>query len=143
MVCGFNGLLAEKLLRQDITRAVRRAATARMLAEILQVVAVVEGQFLADRDVAAGDDPDAALDQFRVAVGRATVVEKARRIGFHLTVEIKFLVEMEEAVVAGAAAAEGFTLGNPLAPILDDPRARRRTPRCRGWQAPVPRVDPG
>ena len=90
-----------------------------MLPEVGQVVAVVEGQLLARRDVAPGHDPYPSFDQLSIAIRRAAVIEEAGGIPGNSPVEVPMLVQMEEALIPRLAAIEGFRFVDPLPDILD------------------------
>jgi hypothetical protein len=85
--------LRKKLLRHNEFKALRRAAMARMLPVVLQIVAVIERQFLARANVAPGLDPDPAALPHRFAIGRATMIDMARRVPLKITVQIKIPVQ--------------------------------------------------
>ena len=112
----------EKHLRHDISRALRSPAVAGMFLIIHQVVSVIERDLLAGLDVAQGRDPNAALLANRLAVGRATVIEKTRRIPCYISVQVEFLVETENEPVLRLAAAQGFRLGDAFPGVFNDAR---------------------
>src|SRR5437867_205941 len=91
--------------RDDVARTIRGTAMAWVLPKIVEVVAVVEGDFLARADIAVGNDPDAAVDQLGIAIRRATVVQEARRIPVHAAVKVEVVVEEENKLVVPAKAA--------------------------------------
>src|SRR6185436_9941115 len=86
----------QKLLGQNVSRAIQRAATTRMLLVVFEIIAVVKRNLLTRLDRAIRDDPDTALVRFRVAVGRATVVDEPGGVPIDLAIQIKFLVRSEE-----------------------------------------------
>ena len=53
----------EELLGHHVADATRRAAAARIIPVIHQIVAVVEGDLLTCLDIARGDDPDVVVVQ--------------------------------------------------------------------------------
>ena len=71
-------------------------------------------------DVAQSHDPNAAIFADRLAVGRATMVEKSRRIPFDVPVQVEFLVEAEDEPVLRFASAQGFRLGDAFSGVFDD-----------------------
>ena len=90
-----------------------------MLPEVGQVVAVVEGQLLARGDVASSHNPYPFLDQFRVAIRRAAVIEDAGGILGNIPVEVPILVQVEDKLIPCFAAMDGFCLVDALSDILD------------------------
>ena len=59
-----------------------------MLLIALQIVTVVKCDLLADANIPPGHDPDVAINQFSLAVRRATVVNEFGRIPSHVAVEV-------------------------------------------------------
>ena len=100
---------------------------AGVLLEVIQTVAVVEGQFLPGLYFPERDDPNPTLLQQRFAVGAATVVQPPRRIPAQVPVEIVDLVEFEDVGIAQITLDGGFGFGNLSAKIFEDPRS--------GWNA--------
>ena len=88
----------------DEAGAARGAAAARMQVPIAESETVVEGEFGARGDVAAGNDPDTTADHLDAAVGGAGVIDEAGDIAAGAAVEIVALGEVEN-VNAGIAAA--------------------------------------
>lgn len=117
--------MVEKFLGHDESHAIRGATVARMVAVIHQVVAIVEAQFLAGRNVAPGDDPDMVAVLFRLTIGRATVIDESCRIPWHVAVQVHLFVERKNVRVARDATFERLVFGNPLTDVLDDARALR------------------
>jgi len=105
-----------------------------MFLVILQVVTVIKRNFLAGLDVPQRPDPDAALFAKGLAIRRATVIEKTRRIPFDISVQIEFLVEAENKPVLRLAAMQRFRLGDALSNVFDDTRPFAQKPR--GKSAP-------
>src|SRR5262249_34590866 len=107
----------------------RSAATAGMLAVVLKIVSVVEGQFFPGGNIAPGDDPDLPFDILGVAVGSATVVDKAGRVPAHAAIDVPFVVQFKNERVAGFTSASGFGVGYLRGDILDQQQAGAN--RCR------------
>ena len=63
---------------------------------------------------------------FRLAIGRAAMIDTPRRIPFEIPVQVKFLIQREDAPVLQFATPSGFRLGDFFADIFDDARARRQ-----------------
>lgn len=120
-------------LIDDEADAVRRAAAAGMLTPFAERKTVVVGEFLAARDVAGGDDPDASANGFGAAVGRAGVIDETGDVAGLATVDVVALVEIPDVNAAVAAGGEpGETLllaavrlglGDFFADVFDDARA--------------------
>jgi hypothetical protein len=89
----------------------------------LQIIAVIERNFLTRLDVAQSRDPNPPLLAFRLAIGGATMIDITRGIPFEIPVQVKFPVQRKDAPVLPLAAPGGFRLGYFLAEILDDARA--------------------
>jgi hypothetical protein len=111
--------LFKKFFRYNEPDAVRRAATARVLAVIFQIVTVIEGDFLARIDVAQGANPNPAPDKFRHAIGRTAMIDTAGDVPLKIAVEIELVVEREDAPVLQFATAGRFLLGDFLAHIFN------------------------
>ncbi len=89
--CPATEHMLEEFLGHDVADAPRRAAVARVILVILQIVAVVKGDLLASLDVATRDHPDAVVVLLRVAIGRATMVDQTRRVPCHIAIEVLLL----------------------------------------------------
>ena len=76
------------------------------MAIIFEVIAVVEGEFLARGEVADCDDPNAIIVDERFAIGLATVVEKARRVPLDIAIEIKLVAHRKNEFIMQFAAAQ-------------------------------------
>jgi hypothetical protein len=118
--------LPKKFLSHNKAYAFRRAATAGMFLESLQIIAVVESNFLASRNVAQGLDPDAALLAFGLAIGSATMIDTARGVPDKIAIEVKLVVQREDAPVLALATADRFGLGYFFAEIFEDVCAARQ-----------------
>jgi hypothetical protein len=119
----------EQFLRHNVANTIRRAAATGMFFEIGQVVAVIESNFLAGLNVSQRHNPHAALLADRFAIGRATVIEEARRIPFDVSIQIKLVIEAENKPVLRFATPDRFRLADALADVFDDARAFRNEPR--------------
>lgn len=80
-------------------------AAARMSPPFGEGETVVEGEFLAGRNPAPGNDPNPPADRFCAAVGRARMVDEPRDVAWCPAVEIMPSIQTEDvdAVVASAA----------------------------------------
>jgi hypothetical protein len=115
--------MLEELLGHDVADAVRRAAAARIVTVVHQIVTVVEGDLFACPDIARCEDPDAAVLQKGIAIGRATVVEQTRRVPCHIPVQVLLVIQAEDILVVLLASAQRLALADPLANVFDDARA--------------------
>ena len=70
-----------------------------MLPVILQVVAVIEGQFLPGPDATPRHNPDAPAIRFRLAIRIATVIQESRRVPRHIAIEVVSVVQRENVFV--------------------------------------------
>jgi hypothetical protein len=113
----------EELFGHDVADAIRRPAATRVLFVVLQVVAVIERQFLAGLDAAQRHDPDAPGVKLGLAVRRATVVDEPRRIPSRVAIEIVLLVQREDTFVVLPATPQRLALGDFVAGVFDDARA--------------------
>jgi len=104
----------------------QRAAMAGMLLEILQIVSVIKGDFLSWTNIAQGRDPDSPFLANRFAIGRAAMIQKTRRIPFHIPVQIKLIIQPEDEPIHGFAPPRRFHFGNSFAYIFNDPAASRK-----------------
>jgi len=111
------------LFRHNIADAPIGTATAWMIFEVLQIIAVVERQFLARLDVPQSGDPDAVFVEFGFAVRLAAVVDEARRIPLHAAVNVPLLVDVEDKVVVFLAPLRGLGFVNPLPDVFDNTRS--------------------
>ena len=93
-----------------------------MIFVILQIVTVIERDFLAGFDVTNRHDPDHVAKKFRFAIRRATVVDVFGRIPIDIAIEIKLIIERENVMILILAAFQRFRLGNFFADIFDDRR---------------------
>jgi hypothetical protein len=100
----------------------------------VQAQAVVVVQFFARLDVALGVDVDVRLAArvvhlLGLAVGRAAVVDPARRVAAHAGVDhVQAVIEREEEGVEGIVRVRGvtiigFVVGDQLTLVFDDARA--------------------
>ena len=120
-------------LGENETGALRRSAKARVVPPLLEIETVIEGELLAEGDVATRDDPDSAAPNLHPAIGRAGVIDQSRDITSDAAVNIVAGSEREDihAVVLAALASRqplrlsplGFRLGDAFARVLDDLRA--------------------
>jgi len=94
---------------------------AGVLLVILQIVAVVERDFLPGRDVAHGGDPDPAGVEYRLAIGRATMIDIPRGIPLEVAVQVEFLVQAKNVPILRFATAGRLRLGNFFAQIFQHP----------------------
>ncbi len=99
-----------------------------ILPVVLQVEAVVEGQFLSHLDIAAGDEPNPAGIEFGIAVGPATMINESRGIPGDIAIQVIVVIKAEDIFIGGFAAAEGFCLVDLLADVLDDAAVLRNIP---------------
>src|ERR1051325_11783814 len=125
----------EQFLSHHVADALPRAATARVLAKTFQIVAVVEAQLLARRNVAARHDPDAAVDQRGIAVRYTTVVDEPRGIPADGAVEVMLIIERKDAGVVPLTTRERFRLGDLRAGVFDYAHAGRQVRRGKHSQA--------
>ena len=113
----------EIFLGQDVTGAIRRAAAAGMLPVIVQIITVVERDFRPGPDAASRHNPDAPAVRFRLAIRVATVIQKTRRVPWHVAVEVVGVIQRENVFVGRFAPAQRFSLGDLFADVFDDARA--------------------
>src|ERR1051325_6577189 len=78
-----------QLCRQNVAHAPRRTTVAWILSKCFQVVSVVKGDLLSGRKGTAGENPYPELDQLRVTIRIATMIEQARRIRIHIAVQVR------------------------------------------------------
>src|SRR5213593_2014830 len=110
----------KELFVHDVADASGRAAVAGMLAIILPVVSVVEGQLFPGGDVTPGHYPDLPADEFGVAIRSATVVEITCRFPGRAAVNVRFLIEFKDEGIATLAAPGGLSFRYLLSDVLDD-----------------------
>lgn len=122
-------MLREKVSRfcpiffgQDEPGAFRCAAAANVILKIFQVVAVIEGQFLARGDRAQGVDENPSFVPFRLAIWRATVVDEPGWIPSDVAVQILLGINGEDVGVIRFATPLRFRLADIIADIFDDTR---------------------
>src|SRR3954468_18533183 len=94
-----------------------------IVAIILEIITVVEGQFFARKDVANRDDPDVFALEERLAIRFATVIYETGRVPLHITIEIKPIADGENIFVLSFTAAKGFRFRNLLAGIFQNAQA--------------------
>ena len=121
------------VFRDDEAGATARAAAARVQPPFAKRKAVVVGELLAGRDVAARDDPDPAAHDFDAAVRRAGMVDEPGHAAAHSTIEIVPAIEHENVDAAIAAALQAceplgfaslrFGFADSFAGVFDDARA--------------------
>ena len=102
--------------------------TTWVLLILFQIKAVIEGNLRSGGDIAQGHDPNPAAVQNCLTVWSATVIEKARRIGGDIAVEVPFRIQAENEFVVLFALPEGFTLINFLTGVVNDARAAGNIP---------------
>ena len=91
-----------------------------MFPVILQVVVIVEGDFLYGADVAQGHNPDASVNCASLGVGCAGMVQKSRRIPIHISIQIKLFIKAEDAGVFELALPERLLFVYFSAQIFQD-----------------------
>ena len=122
--------MGEKLLPDDISDAFGCAARARIISIILQVVTVIESEFLAGRDVAQGDEPDPPVTDLSLAIGSARMIDQARRIPWDVAVEILGLAKRKYVLVTRGTAPDGFAFINSFPNVFEDAGAGRNVMSC-------------
>jgi hypothetical protein len=110
----------EKFFSNDETDAIRSPATARICFVIIEIESVIEGDLFASQDIAPRDNPYPPVFQFRVAIGRATVVEIARRIPIQVAIQVFIRAEGENKLIIGLTTPERFLFADALSQVLDD-----------------------
>lgn len=121
------------ILGDDEAGAARRAAAAGVQAPFGEGETVIVGELLVRGEVATGDDPDVATDDFDAAIRRAGMVDETRDASARTAIDVMTAVEHEDVnrIVTAATlafeplgfAAGGLGLGDALAGVLDDRRA--------------------
>jgi hypothetical protein len=89
----------------------------------LPIVAVVERDFLAGPNVAQSRDPNPPLLAISLAIRRAAMIDKPRRVPVEITVQIKLIVKRKNAPILPLATPGGFRLGYFFPKIFDHPLA--------------------
>lgn len=97
---------------------------------MIEVVAVVIGQFLPGLDVAPGGNPDAAADDVDFAVRIAAVIDESSRIPADTAVDVVVVVERKDIDVLLLQFRLGFGLGKLRPDILDDTFATSNVSAC-------------
>ena len=120
---GLTPHVLEEFLRHHVADAGFGAAMTGMLPVIFQVVTVIEQEFLPCPDIARGDDPDMAINELRLAIRLATVIQKARGVPIDAAVQVVRFINGKNIVVAPLTAREGFLFADFLAEIFDDASA--------------------
>jgi len=77
-----------------------------MFPVIVQIVAVIEGNFFSRKDVAQRHDPDFIVLELRLRIRRTTVIDKARKVALHTAINVEFLIDVEDVIVAFHAAPQ-------------------------------------
>src|SRR5690349_6036757 len=96
----------------------------RVLSEVFQVIPVIECDFLASSDQTFGHKPNMAVNQLRVAIGRATVIKPPGLIRCDAAVQILSFIEIENKPNASLAAPERLGFVDLLTLVFDDPSPR-------------------
>ena len=88
-----------------------------------EIKTVVEGDFLALRDIPIGYNPQAAFLQLGIAIWRAAVIQETSRIPSDIPIKVEFRSERKDINVILFAAAQRFALINALTDVLNHARA--------------------
>src|SRR5260221_1835033 len=113
----------EEFLGHNIAHTLAGAATTWMLPVRLQIVCIVEGDFLACSNVSFGHHPDASLSQFGLAIGRAMMVDEPSQVTFHAAIQIALAVQSEDVLVISLTSFQGFALRDRVSHIFNDSRS--------------------
>jgi len=110
----------KKIVGYDIPRATCRSASARKIPVVLQIKPVVKRNLLASLNIPAGEDPNSAALQQRLAIRLATVVNEPRQIPVHISVEVLLFTQHENVFISSFATSQRFPLIDPFAYVFDD-----------------------
>jgi hypothetical protein len=101
--------------------AIGGAATTGMIGIILEIVAVVVGDFLTGLDITERDDPDAVVFiHDGLAVGCAGMIGETRGVRINITIEIPLIIEGEHVDIAGEATFQRYGLRDAFAEVLHE-----------------------
>jgi hypothetical protein len=117
--------MSEELLGDDVANTIGCSTVAGIIPITFEIKTVVEGDFLALRDIPIGHDPQSAFLQDGIAIWRATVIQETGRIPGYIPIEVEFRSERKDIDVIPFAAAQRFALLNALTDVLDHARAFR------------------
>src|SRR5260221_3780260 len=108
----------EEFLGHNIAHTLAGAAVARMLPVRLQIVSVIEGDFLTRLNVSFGHHPDASLSQFGLAIGRAMMIDEPSQVPIHAAIQIALALQSEDVLVNPLTSFQGFALRNCVSHVL-------------------------
>jgi hypothetical protein len=91
-----------------------------MVAIIVEIVTIIKRHFFAGKDVPQGHDPDPVIFKLGFGVRRTTVIDETREVGLHAAIDVEFVVDVEDKIVAIDATSQGLFLGHPFSGVFDD-----------------------
>lgn len=105
-----------------ISQTRRRAAIARVIHEVFEVVSIVVGQFLAAKNRSPRNNPDpVSIVQLGITVRFAAVIDQARGVPADFPVHIVLLIQRKDVGVLLQAQFVRIVFGNSSPTILDQP----------------------
>src|SRR5258706_453557 len=126
--------MLEKLIRNDITDAIRGTALARVIFVLLQIEPIIVCELLIFLEITASDDPDLVVLNVRFTIGRARVVDESGRVSLHATVQILLLIKCENILVVRLTAAQRLLLADYFPYVFNHSRGHQNIPprKCSG-----------
>src|SRR5712675_1110781 len=104
-----------KFLSQDVADTCISSAIAWLLPGIGQVVAIVKRQFFSGGDGALSHYRKPAFNLFDRTIRQTGVVQKTRRIGLNVPVQVELLIQVKDECIPFASASDRLSLRDSFA----------------------------